>query len=76
MPAWPFTQLELTQPMIVRVWELRGNITPYDAMYVAATEQLHAEHAGNAVLATADARLANAPNLSVPVELFVPDEPL
>ena len=36
MSAWPFTQLELTQPMIVRVWELRNNITPYDAMYVAA----------------------------------------
>jgi predicted nucleic acid-binding protein len=73
MPAWPFTQLELTQPMIVRVWELRNNVTPYDAMYVAATEQLFADHAGDAVLATADARLAAAPNISVPMELFRPD---
>ena len=56
--------------MLVRIWELRGSITPYDAMYVAATEQLLADLDGHAVLATADMRLANAPGLSIPVELF------
>ena len=53
MVGWPFARIELTQPMLVRIWELRGNITPYDAMYVAATEQLLAEHSGQAVLARA-----------------------
>ena len=31
------------------------------------------EHCDRAILATADGRLANAPTVSVPVELFVPD---
>lgn len=74
MASWPFQRIELTQPMLVRVWEMRNNVTPYDAMYVASTEQLMTEHAGNAILATADGRLANAPVLSVPVERFSPDE--
>ncbi|MFN3257004.1 MAG: type II toxin-antitoxin system VapC family toxin [Ilumatobacter sp.] len=74
MASWPFQRIELTQPMLVRVWEMRNNITPYDAMYVAATEQLMNEHDGNAILATADGRLANAPVLSVPVERFSPDD--
>jgi hypothetical protein len=32
------------------------------------------EHNGNAILATADGRLANSPVLSVPVERFSPDD--
>ena len=74
MASWPFQRIELTQPMLVRVWEMRNNITPYDAMYVAATEQLMNEHGGNAILATADGRLADAPVLSIPVERFSPDD--
>lgn len=74
MASWPFRRIDLTQPMLTRVWEMRNNLTPYDAMYVAATEQLMAEHDGGAILATADGRLANAPTVSVPVELFVPDD--
>ncbi len=73
MASWPFRRIDLTQPMLIRVWEMRNNLTPYDAMYVAATEQLMTEHDGRAILATADGRLANAPTVSVPVELFVPD---
>ena len=73
MASWPFRRIDLTQPMLIRVWEMRNNLTPYDAMYVAATEQLMTEHDGRAMLATADGRLANAPTVSVPVELFVPD---
>jgi predicted nucleic acid-binding protein len=38
-----------------RVWELRQNVTPYDAWYVAVAELL------GAPLATLDRRLAEAP---------------
>ena len=40
-----------------RVWELRENVTPYDAWYVAIAELL------GAPLATVDDRLASAPGL-------------
>ena len=72
MSSWPFRRIELTQSMVVRIWELRHNMSPYDAMYVAATEQLHSDLAGEVVLATADARLARTPGLSSPVEVFAP----
>lgn len=72
MSGWPFRRIELTQPMVVRIWELRHNMSPYDAMYVAATEQLHSDLAGQALLAMADGRLARTPGLSVPIELFEP----
>jgi predicted nucleic acid-binding protein len=42
-------------PFASRVWELRENVTCYDAWYVAIAEAL------NAPLATLDARLAKAP---------------
>jgi predicted nucleic acid-binding protein len=41
-------------PFMSRAYELRTNVTPYDATYVALAEQL------NCVLLTADARLARA----------------
>ena len=40
-----------------RAWELRTNLSAYDALYVALAEQL------DAPLLTADARLARAPGL-------------
>lgn len=40
-----------------RVWELRQNVSPYDAWYVAIAELL------DAPLATVDDRLASAPGL-------------
>ena len=40
-----------------RAYELRSNVTPYDAAYVALAEALRCE------LVTADARLAAAPGL-------------
>lgn len=43
------------EPFADRVWELRSNLTVYDAWYVALAEWLGAE------LITADERLANAP---------------
>ena len=42
-------------PFSVRVWELRNNVTPYDAWYVALAEFL------DVPLATLDGRLAKAP---------------
>lgn len=42
------------RPLLPRVWALRGNLTPYDAAYVAVAEQL------GAVLVTADSRLSGA----------------
>lgn len=72
MSAWPFRRIELTQSMVVRIWELRENMSPYDAMYVAATEQLHSDLDGRVLLATADGRLARTPGLSIPIQLFEP----
>lgn len=49
--------------MIPRVWELRANITAYDAAYVALAEALEC------TLVTADARLANATGPRCPIEV-------
>lgn len=46
-----------------RIWELRENLTPADAAYVALAEALRAP------LVTMDAALARAPGLSASVEL-------
>ncbi len=46
-----------------RAWELRANLSAYDALTVALAEQL------GAPLLTADARLARAPGLRCVVEL-------
>jgi predicted nucleic acid-binding protein len=43
-------------PLLPRVWELRGNLTAYDAVYVALAEGL------DAVLLTRDRALAEAPH--------------
>jgi predicted nucleic acid-binding protein len=42
-------------PFAERVWELRPNVTPYDAWYVALAEELQSG------LATLDSRLRKAP---------------
>ena len=49
-----------------RAWELRTNLSAYDALYVALAEQL------DAPLLTADARLAGAPGLRCLVEVLEP----
>ena len=49
---------------IDRIWQLRANLTAYDAVYVALAETL------NAPLITLDARLASAAPPTVRVELF------
>jgi predicted nucleic acid-binding protein len=50
-------------PLLDRIWELRANVSAYDAAYVALAEAL------DAPLLTCDARLANAPGHAARVEL-------
>jgi predicted nucleic acid-binding protein len=52
------------RPLLARCWELRENLTVYDAAYVALAEVL------DVVLLTADARLANAPGPRCQIELL------
>lgn len=49
------------EPFVARVWELRNNLTAYDAWYVALAETLHAP------LVTADARLRRSDGPRCPV---------
>ena len=53
-----------TRMLMPRAYELRANVTPYDAVYVALAE------AFGVVLVTADARLARSPGLHCRVEVL------
>lgn len=55
-----------TLPLMRRAYELRANLTSYDATYVALAEQF------GCTLVTADARLASAPGILCPVDLVTP----
>jgi predicted nucleic acid-binding protein len=52
--------------LLVDVWDYRHHLSAYDAAYVALANRLKVE------LITADARLARAPNLPVPITLIPP----
>lgn len=52
------------EPLAPRIWQLRGNLTAYDASYVALAESL------SAPLVTCDAQLAAAPGNRAQIELF------
>jgi predicted nucleic acid-binding protein len=52
------------RPLMARVWELRANLTPYDAAYVALAEAL------DVLLLTADRGVAGAPGLRCEVEVL------
>ena len=62
-----FTAFPLTRhshaPLIRRIWELRDNVTAYDAAYVALAEGL------GATLLTRDRRLSGIPRSSAAVEV-------
>ena len=62
-----FTDLPIVryphEPLLRRIWDLRHNVTAYDAAYVALAEAL------NAPLITGDAHLADAPGHSALIEL-------
>ncbi|MBI4730288.1 MAG: type II toxin-antitoxin system VapC family toxin [Acidobacteria bacterium] len=51
-------------PLLDRMWELRANITPHDAVFIALSEVL------GVPLVTADARLAGAPGHRATVEVL------
>jgi len=53
-----------TAPLLRRVWELRGNLSAYDACYLALAEALEA------TLLTGDAGLAAAPGVPCRVEVM------
>jgi predicted nucleic acid-binding protein len=50
--------------LLARVWELRGNYSPYDACYVALAELF------DAPLLTYDAKMASAPGAECAFEVF------
>ena len=52
------------EPMLGRCWELRANLTVYDAAYVALAELL------KATLVTADLRLSEAPGSRCEIEVL------
>ena len=58
----PVTRLP-HEPLLARCWELRDNLTVYDATYVALAETI------GATLLTYDQRLARAPGIRCEVEL-------
>jgi predicted nucleic acid-binding protein len=51
-------------PLLPRCWELRDNLTAYDAAYIALAEAL------DSVLVTADTRLGTAPGVTCPIEVL------
>ena len=60
----PFVRCPV-QPFLARAWECRHNLALRDALYVTVARRLEAE------LVTADARLAQAPNLGIVVHLVL-----
>jgi predicted nucleic acid-binding protein len=61
--ALPITRFPVG-PLMLRAFELRANITAYDACYVALAEAL------DCPLITADRRLANAPTTTCTTEVL------
>lgn len=53
------------EPLLERCWELRDNLTAYDACYVALAEVT------GATLLTRDRRLASAPGVRCEIDLLV-----
>lgn len=57
-------EVPLTRVLLPRMWELRGNLTAYDAAYVAAAE------AYECALLTTDARMARASGIRCSVDVL------
>jgi predicted nucleic acid-binding protein len=51
-------------PLLERCWQLRANLTTYDAVYVALAELI------GAPLVTLDAKLADAPGPTCSIEVL------
>jgi len=54
------------RPLLPRCWELRGDLTIYDAAYVALAEAI------NTTLLTGDQKLARVPGPQCPIEILQP----
>jgi predicted nucleic acid-binding protein len=63
MTVFPVTRYT-HEALLPRIWELRENLTAYDAAYVALAEALRAP------LVTGDERLARAPGVRAAIELI------
>lgn len=61
--ALPITRFPVG-PLMPRAFELRANVTAYDACYVALAEAL------DCTLVTSDQRLASAPTITCPTEVL------
>ena len=61
--AFPMTRY-LHEPLMKRVWELKDNVTSYDAAYIALAEALRAP------LVTCDVKLSRVPGSSVSVDVI------
>ena len=68
LSAMVTTTIELVaaSPLLARMWELRSNVTGYDAAYLAVAETF------GCALVTADARLARVPDVRCEVRLALP----
>lgn len=55
------------EALVPRIWQLRGNLTAYDAAYIALAENLESP------LVTCDGQLAAAPGNRAQIELFAND---
>lgn len=64
LAAFPIRRVECAK-LLNRMWQLRDNITPYDAAYVALAEQL------SGPLITCDTKLANASGTQCTFNLIV-----
>ncbi|MFJ4439768.1 type II toxin-antitoxin system VapC family toxin [Streptomyces sp. NPDC088923] len=63
LPSFPIRRVK-HEGLLLRVWELRHNYSPYDASYIALAEQL------GATLLTGDARLQRGTGKRCAVELI------
>lgn len=63
LASLPITRIP-HEPLLARCWELRDNLTVYDASYVALAETT------GATLLTSDRRIARAPGIRCEVELL------
>ncbi|MPV36367.1 type II toxin-antitoxin system VapC family toxin [Georgenia subflava] len=66
MDTWPRLGVVrfAAHPLMRRIWELRDNLTAYDATYVALAEEL------GCLLLTADARIPAAPGVRCAVTVL------
>ncbi len=63
LSGFPLRRMPLP-PLLERMWQLRRNVTAYDAAYLALAEQL------NCPLVTCDAKLAGASGPRGTIELI------